>query len=1279
MDFKKYTSFLYKLFGSVTVTIAAIYCCLAIYTYQSPKPSFLEKKLNHLEAFAIHFERSKFVWQGLKPGIRFYGLTVQDKKSNLPKLLIEKADLYWSIPQLVLFWQNNAIIDTGILEGAKFGLHTDDHIQYHITGIEALSFSLQKSMSPLPFKKMLIKRSDILLSNRHDKLLAVTDTNVSIRSDHNKLSGNATVLGESPAFVRFNHVLNNGPRTDVHQWFFALYSEQTEDLVAWFPEKFDLKWRGKAHFQAWVSQTPKEADFIVDFKLQDADINQSEATFKVDNMTGYMSGHAVEDNWSLSAHDIKWSNLLINRQEIPFLGDLTFSVMKQQAAGNDKQFEVVGANITMAIVEHLVSGSRLKEQFSQMSVAQKGHIENIRVAFRQSDKKVELSELDVNLVGIQFKATEALALDNIDAQIKYANHNGTFSISSEASELAYARWFNQPLFYQNIALMGAYQIKNNQLTITKGQGRIDTGSIQAVADFSLFVPNKGQPTVKMNAVFNAFEVEQIVDYLPRRNMHPKLQNWLDEAFQYGIAQNVRLSLNKNLTDIHSAHSKNDFELVADLQQLNLKFHRDWPMLENANIQLKLKNRTLKAMLDQGTLLEMPVREVIASIEDMTAKPAILKTQIKSNSEIVKALEIIEQSPLATKVAQSLEPYQLQGNSDLTLDLIIPLSTKHKKDLKVDGNIQARHGQAYLYKQDIMVTDIFGQIDFTKNTVTANELKGKIWGLDSTFQLRSAIRDSKRTMIVANGKVDTQKVLAHFLKQPIQIVSGISDYQVKVNIDTREDNWQGDFQLDSNLSAVTVDLPAPFTKTAETTKHFILKGTSGSHQNAEYIFEMPEYSMALSFAPEQKAKRLLGGHLHVGSARQAALRSDGVFKVDGRLSEVNLLEYFDSISQNVLKFDAFSQSTNQNSTVKQNTVMPVLDLLVDKLLCKSFTVSKARLEGVYDQELDNLLFSVVSPEVDGYLAIPRNDLERVVVVDLDHVIVPDNVSVSELEKRQFEMRKWRFPIEVRIDNLVKNNHQLRNVLIKFDPIQYGYSIKHLSFGLANTDITAKGYWHEMDNQGQVDISGLVKTENISEPLEVLGIKNSLKNAEGEIAFNLSWKGLPIDIDKKSLSGEVNFDLKKGVIEGVNPGFGRVLSLLNLDNLQRRLSLDFSDVTKRGMAFDSLSGKVQLIDGSIYSDKVVLEAPSALVEAQFRTRFDSQHLSGRIDVMPNLTGSLPIAAAIASGNPAVGAAVWVMDKLLGRQIQEINKNQYHLTGSWSDPELKPIQSQVTKRGP
>lgn len=1279
MDYKKYTSFFYKLFGSVAVAIAAMYCCLAFYTYQTPKPSFLQEKLNRLDAHAINFERLQFVWQGLKPGIRFYGLTVQDKASNLPNLLIEKIDLYWSIPQLILFWQNNAIIDTGILEGARFGLHTDDHIEYHITGFEAFSFSLQKSMSPLPFKKMLIKRSDILLSNRHDKLLAVTDTNVSIRSKQSKLSGNATVLGESPAFVRFNHVLANEPQTDVHQWFFALYSEQTEDLVAWFPKRLGLKWRGKAHFQAWVSQTPKEAEFIVDFKLQGADIRQSEATVQVDNMTGYMSGHAIEDNWSFSAHDINWSNLLINQQEIPFFGDLTFSVKQQQTAEGNKQFEVVGANVTMAIVEQVVSSTRFKKQPNQFSLAPKGHIENVRVSFMQSDDKVSISELDVNLVGIQFKAAEALALDNIDAQIKYANHNGAFTISSDDSELAYTEWFDQPVSYKSIALMGAYQLKNNELTVTNGQGRVDTGSIQAVSDFSLFVPNKGQPTLKMNAVFNAFEVDHIVDYLPRRILHPKLQNWLDEAFQYGIAQNAQFSINENLPDIHSAHDKNDLELSADLQQLNLKFHRDWPMLENASIQLRLDNHSLKAILDQGTLLEMPVREVIASIEDMAAKPALLKTQIKASSEIAKALQIIEQSPLSTKVAQSLEPYQLEGNSELALDLSIPLSTINKNDLTVNGNIQASHGKAYLYKQDITVTDIFGQINFTKNTVTANMLKGKIWGLDSIFQLRSKILDSKKTMIEAKGKVDTQKVLTHFLKQPIQFTSGISDYQVKVNIDTTEDNWQGDFQLDSNLSAVTIDLPAPFSKTAETTKHFTLKGSSGSHLNTEYVFEMPDYSLALSFEPEGHQKRLLGGHLQVGSAHQAALRSDGVFKIDGQLSEINLLKYYDSIIQNNLKFDAFCPSSTQDPSAKQNIVMPVLDLKVDKLSYKGFTASEARLEGIYDEELDNLLFSVVAPEVDGYLAIPRNDLERVVVVDLDHFIVPDTVTVSDASKRQFKMSEWRFPLEVRIDRLVKNNHHLTNVIIKLDPIQYGYSIKHLGFGLANTDITAKGYWHELDNQGQVDISGLVKTKNITEPLTVLGVNNSLKNAEGEIAFNLSWKGLPIDIDTKTLSGEVNFDLKKGVIEGVNPGFGRVLSLLNLDNLQRRLSLDFSDVTKRGMAFDSLSGKVHLIDGSIYSDKVILEAPSALVEAKFRTRFDSQHLNGRLDVMPNLTGSLPIAAAIASGNPAVGAAVWVMDKLLGRQIQEINKNQYHLTGSWSDPELKPIQSQVSKWGP
>ena len=69
-------------------------------------------------------------------------------------------------------------------------------------------------------------------------------------------------------------------------------------------------------------------------------------------------------------------------------------------------------------------------------------------------------------------------------------------------------------------------------------------------------------------------------------------------------------------------------------------------------------------------------------------------------------------------------------------------------------------------------------------------------------------------------------------------------------------------------------------------------------------------------------------------------------------------------------------------------------------------------------------------------------------------------------------------------------------------------------------------------------------------------------------------------------------------------------------------------------------------------------------------ENQGLNGEMIVMPDVTGSLPVAAAIASANPAVGAAVWVVDKLFGNKIQQIHRIRYKVLGTWASPKVEEV---------
>jgi uncharacterized protein YhdP len=76
---------------------------------------------------------------------------------------------------------------------------------------------------------------------------------------------------------------------------------------------------------------------------------------------------------------------------------------------------------------------------------------------------------------------------------------------------------------------------------------------------------------------------------------------------------------------------------------------------------------------------------------------------------------------------------------------------------------------------------------------------------------------------------------------------------------------------------------------------------------------------------------------------------------------------------------------------------------------------------------------------------------------------------------------------------------------------------------------------------------------------------------------------------------------------------------------------------------------------------------------RTGLVARDYDQLVTVTPQLASTLPIAGAIAGG-PAVGAAVYLADKLVGDRFNRLTQVQYHVTGSWD----KPVYSKLKKEG-
>jgi uncharacterized protein YhdP len=146
-----------------------------------------------------------------------------------------------------------------------------------------------------------------------------------------------------------------------------------------------------------------------------------------------------------------------------------------------------------------------------------------------------------------------------------------------------------------------------------------------------------------------------------------------------------------------------------------------------------------------------------------------------------------------------------------------------------------------------------------------------------------------------------------------------------------------------------------------------------------------------------------------------------------------------------------------------------------------------------------------------------------------------------------------------------------------------------------------------------------------------------------------------------------------VTGIKPGAGRVLGLASIAALPRRLALDFSDLTDKGLAFDSVHGDFDLRDGNAYTENVLLKGPAAEIGLIGRVGLKNKDYDQTAVVTGSVGNSLsiPVASTLVCG-PVCGAAALLFTQVFKQPLKGLARGYYRITGSWDNPTVERIKS-------
>ena len=175
---------------------------------------------------------------------------------------------------------------------------------------------------------------------------------------------------------------------------------------------------------------------------------------------------------------------------------------------------------------------------------------------------------------------------------------------------------------------------------------------------------------------------------------------------------------------------------------------------------------------------------------------------------------------------------------------------------------------------------------------------------------------------------------------------------------------------------------------------------------------------------------------------------------------------------------------------------------------------------------------------------------------------------------------------------------------------------------------------------------------------------------ELSGTAGWQGELLTIDYPSLSGDLKLAAEDGQFLEIDPGLGKLISLMNLQALPRRITLDFRDVFSKGFRFDRIDAVSRLERGTMQLKEFRMSGPAADVAMSGQVDLEHETQNLKLRVVPSLGGTASTAVALV--NPVAGVAAIIAQRVLRNPLGQIFAHEFQVSGSWVEPKVDKLTS-------
>jgi uncharacterized protein YhdP len=232
----------------------------------------------------------------------------------------------------------------------------------------------------------------------------------------------------------------------------------------------------------------------------------------------------------------------------------------------------------------------------------------------------------------------------------------------------------------------------------------------------------------------------------------------------------------------------------------------------------------------------------------------------------------------------------------------------------------------------------------------------------------------------------------------------------------------------------------------------------------------------------------------------------------------------------------------------------------------------------------------------------------------------------------------------------------------------WRVDKLSMRNPEGSVDGSGLWRTAPSQ-RTTFNFDLQSSDIGRFLDRIGYPNVVRGGKATAKVALAWDGEPAAIDYASLSGNLELHAEDGRFLEIDPGIGKLISLMSLQMLPRRITLDFRDVFSKGFQWDNINATAQIAQGTLETQDFKMSGGAADVAMKGKVDLARETQDLRVRVVPALDSTASTAALVLL-NPAAGLGTLLAQKLLRNPLGQVFAFEYDITGGWADPKVEKL---------